>query len=160
MFTRLATSLTLTAMLAGCAAGSTPDLPSLRREVNVTPTRGVLEEQLTMDDRECAAWARATKGRNEPLPTAELRYSACMIPKGYRVDLSMMRISGPAERTQANVVGDMQRCELRKLVEAPTSLDPAVRKKALDCFTALGYTVIDASLEKPDGSGRPSPVKP
>ena len=159
MFTRLAMSLILIAMLAGCATGSA-DLPSLRREVNVTPTRGVLEQQVTTDDRECAAWARATKGRNEPLPTAKLRYSACMVPKGYRVELSMMRISGPAERTQANVVSDMQRCELRKLVETPTSLDAGVRKKALDCFTALGYTVSDASLEKPDGSGQPSPVKP
>ena len=160
MLTRLAMSLTLTTMLAGCTTGSTPDLASLRREVNVTPTRGLLEEQVSTDDRECAAWARATKGQNEPLPTAELRYSACMIPKGYRVELSMVRISGPAERTQANVVGDMQRCELRKLVEAPTALDPGVRKRTLDCFTALGYTVSDASLEKPDGSGRPSPVKP
>jgi hypothetical protein len=70
------------------------------------------------------------------------------------------RISGPAERTHVNVVGDMQRCELRKLVETPTSLDPGVRKRTLDCFTALGYTVSDASLETPDGSGRPSPVKP
>ena len=101
MLTRLAMSLTLTAMLAGCTTGSTPDLASLRREVNVTPTRGLLEEQVSTDDRECAAWARATKGQNEPLPTAELRYSACMIPKGYRVELSMVRISGPAERLQS-----------------------------------------------------------
>jgi hypothetical protein len=61
MLTRLAMSLTLTAMLAGCTTGSTPDLASLRREVNVTPTRGLLEEQVSTDDRECAAWARATK---------------------------------------------------------------------------------------------------
>ena len=149
MLTRLAVSLTLTAMLAGCTSGSTLDLASLRREVNVTPTRGLLEEQVSTDDRECAAWARATKGQNEPLPTAELRYSACMIPKGYRVELSMARISAPADRTQARVVGDMQRCELRRLVDVATSLDPAVRKKALDCFTALGYTVSDASLETP-----------
>ena len=160
MLTRLAMSLTLTAMLAGCTTGSTPDLASLRREVNVTPTRGLLEEQVSTDDRECAAWARATKGQNEPLPTAELRYSACMIPKGYRVELSMARISAPADRTQARVVGDMQRCELRRLVDVATSLDPTVRKKALDCFTASGYTVADFASEQRDGSGLPSPTKP
>lgn len=129
MLTRLTLSLTLAAGLAGCATGSTPGLPSLRREVNVTPTRGQLEDQVGADDRECAAWARATKGKNEPLPAAGLRYSACMIPRGYRVELAMARISGPEDRTQAMVVGDMQRCELRRLVDAPTSLAWIMRER-------------------------------
>jgi hypothetical protein len=151
---------TLAALVTGCATGEALPALSLGREVNVTPTRGQVEDQVSSDDRECAAWARATKGQNEPLPTAELRYSACMIPKGYRVELSMARISAPADRTQARVVGDMQRCELRRLVDVATSLDPAVRKKALDCFTASGYTVADFASEQRDGSGLPSPTKP
>jgi hypothetical protein len=72
----------------------------------------------------------------------------------------MVRISGPADRAQASVVGDMQRCELRRLVDVPTSLDPAVRKKALDCLTALGYTVADFASEQRDGTALPSPTKP
>jgi hypothetical protein len=68
----------LVLLMAGCATGTSgrSGLSWLGREVTVTPMNGQSIEQLRQDDRECEAWTRQTKGPQEPVPAAELRYAA------------------------------------------------------------------------------------
>ena len=39
--------------------------------------------RVRLDDGECERWTRATKGKDEPLPSADLRYAACAVARGY-----------------------------------------------------------------------------
>ena len=73
--------------LAGCATGTRDGLSSLSYEVQALPLRGQTPEQIKQDDIACEAWTRATKGKDEPLPSAELRYAACAIARGYQADV-------------------------------------------------------------------------
>src|SRR5712692_8219872 len=97
-------------LLAGCATSGSTGLSSLSREVDLTPMRGQPEAQQLQDDRECVAWTRATKGKDEPLPNAELRYAVCAISRGYRADMDYLPIASPSERALDVVVAEMREC--------------------------------------------------
>lgn len=103
------------AALAGCTATSTVQLSSLGREVDVQPLRGQSIELLAQDDVGCESWARSTKGPNEPLPAAELRYSACAMSRGYSVKPWNHRIGPPGNPAPdlASVVADLQACRIK-----------------------------------------------
>jgi hypothetical protein len=156
MSTMLKTVLILVAFgvaLTGCAAGSVSGLSSLGREVNVTPLRGQAPEQIKQDDRECEAWTRATKGKDEPLPSAELRYAACAISRGYQADVPHpsdltqiakgYHVSSPTERTLETVLSDWRACRMDKtninpMTRAPF-VDTARARAALTCLQERGY---------------------
>ena len=89
-------SLLTLATLAGCASDGSAGLSSLGREVDVQPLRGQSADLLKQDDTACESWTRITKGPSEPLPSAELRYSACAMSRGYSVKPWDHRISPPA----------------------------------------------------------------
>ncbi len=103
MTTRWKSALALLtlAALAGCAADGSTGLSSLGREVDVQPLRGQSVELLKQDDTACESWTRTTKGPSEPLPSAELRYSACAMSRGYSVKPWDHRISPPANPARA-----------------------------------------------------------
>jgi hypothetical protein len=148
----LAISFLLT--VAGCATGGIAGLSSLGREVNLTPARGQRIEQIRQDDAECVTWTRATKGKDEPLPDATLRYAACTLARGYTVQPwgttrllipGHEPISSPGERTLETVVADMRGCGAG-WVEGYGLTDtwgsPAERRVAcLTCLEQRGYQV-------------------
>jgi hypothetical protein len=141
------------AALAGCAASPTVPLSSLGHEVDVHPLRGQSVELLKQDDAACESWTRSTKGPNEPLPAAELRYSACALSRGYSVKPWDHRISPPASPTPdlAGVVADLQACGLKRGLYDPGGLvllgmveagmTEARRAEAWGCLEQRGYAV-------------------
>ena len=143
----------LIAVLAGCAASSAVPLSSLGHEVDVHPLRGQSVELLKQDDAACESWTRSTKGPNEPLPAAELRYGACALSRGYSVKPWDHRISPPASPTPdlTGVVADLQACGLKRGLYDPGGLvllgmveagmTEARRAEAWGCLKQRGYAV-------------------
>jgi hypothetical protein len=141
------------AALAGCATGSSSGLSSLGREVDVQPLRGQSVELLKQDDAACESWTRSTKGPSEPLPSAELRYGACALSRGYSVKPWDHRISPPANPAPdlAGVVADLQTCGLKRGLYDPAGMvlfgmveagmTEARRAEARACLKQRGYTV-------------------
>lgn len=141
-------------LVSGCATSTDEKgLSSLGREVSVTPLSGQSPEQTKQDDRECEAWTRATKGKNEPLPNAELRYAACVIARGYQADVAHpsdvvqsargWHISLSDERTLKTVLTDWQTCKMENtdinpMTRAPF-VDAADARTAVACLQRRGY---------------------
>lgn len=152
-------SIGLVLALTGCATGSASGLSAHSREVNLTPMRGQGPEQLQQDDLGCEAWTRATKGKDEPLPSAELRYAACAISRGYQADViaqggglfggttggTRYHVSSPTERTLENVLADWRACRMDKTSLNPWTAvpysDAARGRNALTCLAGRGYAV-------------------
>ena len=141
-------------MAAGCAASPAVPLSSLGHEVDVHPLRGQSVELINQDDAACESWTRSTKGPNEPLPAAELRYSACALSRGYSVRPWDHRISPPASPAPddlAGVVADLQACGLKRGLYDPAGLvlfgaveagmTEARRAEAWECLKQRGYAV-------------------
>jgi hypothetical protein len=155
--------MTATLLLVGCASGD-PGLSSLGRDVHVTALQGQSVEQIRQDDVECERWTRATKGKDEPLPSADLRYAACVVARGYRATAGNATISSISLRTLDTVVTEWRECRADKIeMSAESYLVPfkgysdAYRgQKALECLTARGYTVADI----PPMVDRPDPMRP
>jgi hypothetical protein len=143
--------LIVTLALTGCASGGNgPRLSSLGREAALTPLRGQAEAQMVTDDQECERWTRATKGKDEPMPSADLRYILCATSKGYAgtlnsVMLGDVTIGHVQARPLAVVLGEWRQCRADKIELDPMTAAPVVdvlaRRKALTCLEGLGYTV-------------------
>jgi hypothetical protein len=101
-------------LLAGCASG-TPGLSSLGREAHVTPLREQDVTRVRLDDGECERWTRATKGKNEPLPSADLRYAACAVARGYQVTMGYATISSQTARMLDTVLTEWRECRADKV---------------------------------------------
>jgi hypothetical protein len=164
---RMPTLLILTAMLlTGCASG-TPGLLSLGRESHVTPLRGQDELRVRLDDGECEGWTRATKGKDEPLPSADLRYAACAVTRGYQVTVGYATISSPTVRTLDAVLAEWRECRADKIEMSAESYlvpfkgyaDGYTRERALECLTIRGYTVVDVPRMVDRPSSLRSPVR-
>lgn len=155
--------IALVVLLAGCASGVS-GLSSLGREVKVTPLRGQPVEQLRQDDGECERWTRATKGKDEPLPSADLRYAACAVARGYRVTTANVTISSPTARTLDTVLTEWRECRADKmelsvdsyLVPFKGYADAYKGQKAQECLTGQGYTIVDV----PAMVDRADPMRP
>src|SRR5262249_18316667 len=101
----------------------------------------------------CESWARSTKGPNEPLPAAELRYSACALSRGYSVKPWNHRLSPPENPAPdlASVVADLQSCNLKAgLYDAGSlvliggieaAMTETRREKSIACLKDRGYAV-------------------
>jgi len=150
----LASAGLLLLTMSGCATGGVAGLSSLGREVNLTPARGQRVEQIRQDDAECVAWTRATKGTNEPLPDATLRYAACALARGYTVQpwgSTVLLVPGhepvtaPETRTLEAVLADMRGCGAAQTIGyeiTDTWGSPAERRVAcLTCLEQRGYHV-------------------
>lgn len=156
------TRIALVVLLTGCASG--PSLSSLGREAKVTPLRGQLLEQLRQDDAECERWTRATKGQHEPLPSADLRYAACAVARGYQVTAAYVTISSPTARTLDTVVAEWRECRADKMELSADSYlvpfkgyaDAYKGQKAVECLTGRGYVVVDI----PRMVDRTDPMRP
>jgi hypothetical protein len=143
------TRIALVVLLAGCASGT--GLSSLGRENQLTSLRGHTAERLRQDDTECERWTRATKGKDEPLPSADLRYGACAVARGYQVTVAYATLSSPTERTLDRVLTEWRECRADKIEMSADSYlvpfkgmaDGYKRNQALECLTARGYTVVD-----------------
>lgn len=139
--------------LAGCATSPSSGLSSLGREVDVQPLRGQSVELFKQDDAACESWTRSTKGPNEPLPSAELRYSACAMSHGYSVKPWDHRISPPGNPAPdlASVVADLQACKIKAgLYDAGSlvllggieaGITEARRAETWACLKQRGYAV-------------------
>jgi hypothetical protein len=140
--------------LTGCATGGIAGISSLGREVNLTPARGQRVERIRQDDAECVTWTRSTKGKNEPLPDATLRYSACALARGYTVQpwgSTVLLVAGhepvtaPEARTLEAVLVDMRGCGAAQTIGyelTDTWGSPAERRAAcLTCLEQRGYSV-------------------
>ncbi len=144
------TRIAFVVLLTGCASG-TAGLSSLGREANVTPLRGQPVEQIRQDDAECERWTRATKGQDEPLPSADLRYAACAVARGYQVTAAYVTISSPAERTLDTVIAEWRECRAEKMELSADSYlvpfkgyaDAYKGQKAQECLSGRGYVVVD-----------------
>jgi hypothetical protein len=161
---RLVLIVLLAVLLGGCAAYSisgraidrSGPVSSLAQAVSLTPLRGQSVEQTRQDDRECERWTRGTKGPNEPLPNAKLRYAACVIARGYQADVAhpsdLAQIAkgwhvsaGSSERPIATVLAEWQACRMDKadipaFARAPFA-DTAHARAALACLAGRGYRV-------------------
>ena len=143
------TRIAFVVLLTGCASG--PVLSSLGREANVTPLQGQPAELVRQDDGECERWTRATKGKDEPLPSADLRYAACAVARGYRVTTSFVSISSATARTLQTVLSEWRECRVDKIEMSPESyfipfkgyVDAYKGQKALECLSARGYVVVE-----------------
>lgn len=128
----------------------------------MTPLRGQGAAQVQLDDRECERWTRATKGKDELLPAAELRYAACMIARGYQPDIGAAQVSSPAERTLDVALPETRACRVDKVVrefmDVPYA-DAYKGQRALECVTKQGYAVVWKASTQDDRSGLPSPVR-
>ena len=144
------TRIALVVLLTGCASG-TPGLSSLGREASVTPLQGQPVEQLRQDAGECERWTRATKGKDEPLPSADLRYAACVVARSYQVTVAYATISSPTARTLHTVLTEWRECRVDKMeMSAETYLVPFKAyadgykaQKAKECLSGRGYVVVD-----------------
>ncbi|HTI53350.1 MAG TPA: hypothetical protein VMC04_03910 [Verrucomicrobiae bacterium] len=143
-------------LLAGCA-GEIPGLSSLGRQGHLTPLRQQNEARARLDDGECERWTRATKGQSEPLPSADLRYGACAVARGYQVTVAYVTFSSPTERTLETVLGEWRECRADKIEMSAESYlvpfkglaDGYDRDRALECLTGRGYRVQDMPRMKP-----------
>ena len=153
-------------LLTACATGAGTGTSSLARETHFTPIRQQTEAQQRIDDRECEAWTRATKGPKEPLPTAELRYGACVIARGYRADLTGSSVSSPVERPLNTTLDDMRACRIGRYDAwvdwTGGFLGVAITKaylnhKAVSCLAERGYIVKDAWNARFDDAPTPPP---
>jgi hypothetical protein len=157
----------LTAMLLAGCAGGTPGLSSLGREIHATPLLGQDEPRVQLDDGECERWTRATKGKDEPLPSADLRYAACAVARGYQVTVGYATISSPTARTLDAVLTEWRECRADKVEMSAESYlvpfkgyaDGYNRDRALECLTTRGYTVVDVPRMVDRPSSLPSPVR-
>ncbi len=163
MTSRGSIALLLALALAGCATSpSGGGLSSLGHEVDVQPLRGQSVELLKQDDVACESWTRSPKGPNEPLPAAELRYSACAMSRGYSVKPWDHRISPPGNPAPdlASVVADLQACRIKAGLHDAGSLvllggieagiTESRRASAMTCLKERGYAVdyqLDARAE-------------
>jgi hypothetical protein len=156
-------------LLTGCATGMGTGPSSLARETNLTPMRQQTEAQQRIDDRECEVWTRATKGPNEPLPAAELRYGACVIARGYRAELIGSPTSTPVERPLNTVLEDMRACHIGR-DDAWANywwggfLGVAITKayrteKAVSCLVDRGY-IVEVAWNATRSDARPTPRQP
>lgn len=154
-------------LLAGCATGADTWTSSLGRETHFAAIRRQTEEQQRIDDRECEAWTRATKGPKEPLPTAELRYGACMIARGYRADLTGSPVSSPVERPLNTTLDDMRACRIGRYDAwvdwtggfAGVAMTKVILNHlAVSCLAKRGYVVKDAWYARFDDA--PTPPQP
>lgn len=155
--------LVLAVLLAGCAPYSisghvidrSGQVSTLGQAVSLMPLRGQPVEQLRQDDRACEQWTRSTKGPNEPLPNAELRYAACVISRGYRADVAHpsdlaqiargWHVSLSTERTLETALADWHACRMDKadipaFNRAPF-VDTTRARAALECLSGRGYRV-------------------
>lgn len=139
-------------LLAGCAPVTGiggQRISSLGRGVKITSERGQDPTQLRVDDRECATWTRATKGQDEPLPAAELRYAACVIARGYQAQIAYARFASSDVRTLEAVVLDMQQCRMNHAIGEPKNFldrmvpfrESLLAERAVRCFSERGYTM-------------------
>lgn len=148
-------------LLAGCASG-TPKMSSLNQELQVTPLRQQDESRARLDDAECERWTRATKGKDEPLPSADLRYAACAVARGYQVAIGFATISSGTDRTLDTVLTEWRECRADKvelsaesyLVPFKGYIDSYKRSQALECLTSRGYTVAESREMAVDSPGR------
>lgn len=142
------------ATMSGCVTASPPGGPSsLALEVHLTPLQGQPEAQVQQDDRDCYAWTRATKGKDEPLPAAELRYAACAIARGYRAEIGYSDVSSPTTRPLEAVIADLRACDVKRLANAGSGFlwggvvgaiaEGVQTNRAVDCLTQRGYAVQD-----------------
>ncbi|HKW90888.1 MAG TPA: hypothetical protein VJX92_03250 [Methylomirabilota bacterium] len=141
------------AIAASCTPTPSRGLSSLGVEVDVQPLRGQSVEVLKQDDQACESWARSTKGPNEPLPAAELRYGACALSRGYSFKPWDHRISPPANPAPdlGNVVADLQACRIKAGLYDASSLvlvggieagiTEARRTETWACLKQRGYAV-------------------
>jgi hypothetical protein len=114
--------------------------------------------------RECERWTRATKGKDEPLPSADLRYAACAVARGYRVTTSYVTISSPTARTLDMVLAEWRECRADKMEMSAESYlvpfkgyaDGYKSQKAVECLTGRGYVVVDI----PPMVDRADPMRP
>jgi hypothetical protein len=158
--------LLLILVVGGCTSG-TPGLSSLGREMQLASTRGQSVEQLREDDGECERWTRATKGPAEPLPSADLRYAACAVARGYQVSTGRVTISSPSARPLDTVLAEWRECRADKMEMSPESylvpfkgyVDAYKGQKALECLSARGYSVVDIPAMVDQPIGMPSPVR-
>jgi hypothetical protein len=142
--------LGLLMLLAGCASG-TPGLSSLSRDAHLTPLREQDVTRVRLDDGECERWTRATKGKDEPLPSADLRYAACAVARGYQVTMGYATISSPTARPLDTVLTEWRECRADKIEMSAESYlvpfkgyaDGYKRDRALECLVTRGYTVVD-----------------
>jgi hypothetical protein len=151
--------LGLLALMAGCAASTSNGLSSLSREVKAVPLRGQSPEQIRQDDAECVTWTRATKGKDEPMPSAELRYAVCAVARGYQADViaqgggafggttggTPYHVSSTVTRTLETVLADWRACRMGKTALNPWTAAPysdaARGRNALACLAGRGYAV-------------------
>jgi hypothetical protein len=153
MTSRGSIALLLALVLAGCATSTSSGLSSLGREVDVQPLRGQSVELLKQDDAACESWTRSTKGPNEPLPAAELRYSACAMSRGYSVKPWDHRISPPGDPAPdlASVVASLQAFGIKRglydtaglvlLGGIEAGMTESRREEAWTCLKQRGYAV-------------------
>ena len=119
---------------------------------------------MRLDDGECERWTRATKGKDEPLPSADLRYAACAVARGYQVTMGYATISSQTARTLDTVLTEWRECRAEKVEMSAESYlvpfkgyaDGYKRDRALECLTTRGYTVVDI----PPMVDRPDPMRP
>ncbi len=142
--------LMLLVLLAGCASGPS-GLSSLGRDAQLTALRAQDEATMRLDDGECERWTRATKGKDEPLPSADLRYAACVVARGYSATVEYATISSPTDRSLETVLAELRACRADKIEMSAESYlvpfkgyaDGFNRDRALECLTTRGYIVAD-----------------
>jgi hypothetical protein len=131
-------------LATGCSTNTGLKLSSLARDAKLTPIRQQSEAQQQLDDRACEQWTRATKGKDEPLPSSDLRYAACMIARGYQASVEYSDLSSPSERSLDTVLREWRECRADKIelgVMAAPGYSDASRDRAVTCLQKLGYTV-------------------
>lgn len=131
-------------LVTGCTTSTGPRLSSLARDAKLTPMRQQSEAQQQVDDRECEAWTRATKGEDEPLPSADLRYASCTVARGYQATSDYATLSSPTERSLDTVLREWRECRAEKIelgAMAAPGYDDICRERALKCLQQLGYAV-------------------
>jgi hypothetical protein len=92
-----------------------------------------------------------TKGKDEPLPSADLRYGACAVARGYQVTLGYVTIGSPTARTLDTVLTERRECRADKMEMSAESYlvpfkgyaDAYKGQRALECLSGRGYVVVD-----------------
>jgi hypothetical protein len=137
------TGMTALVLVAGCSSAD-PKLSSLARDAKLTPLRQQSAAQQQLDDQECEKWTRATKGKDEPLPSSDLRYAACMIARGYQASIEYSDLSSPSARSLDTVLREWRECRADKIelgVMAAPGYSDGPRDRAVTCLQKLGYAV-------------------
>jgi len=103
-------------------------------------------------------------GPDDPLPSADLRYSACAVARGYKVTVAYVTTSSPTDRTLDVVLAEWREWRADKIELSPESYlllakglaDGYVRDRAMECLTARGYIVVDTP--RPRWAGLQAPA--